>query len=540
MTQNSFLSNAAQLSAITRSTNGALKYSTTGNSFVDQFGALSSYTRPRTMSDIYSDMSVLFSQNKEYAVKFAFYIRMITRVVTYPNGQKSSTVQRGAGLKHEAIVRFMWLAENHPDIFWANVHLIPAIGSWKDLFKMLEMDAMYDGVLDGVTFNIDWNKLGDFILAGLANPNTSELVKKYLPTIKPKSACATREAHAKNKVGKFLARKIFGDKPYEQYRKLKSSGTAHSWQQLISKGFMSQIDFSSVHGKALAAMSSGKFIINNKLENKFTEWLSKQDTVKFVGYPHELFSKVDQITKSYQSVTLNKQFETLVKVAKENAVDNTSMIVVRDTSGSMLSAANGTSMSCFNIAKALALFFSYMLDKGAFANSWIEFNREAKLHTWMGSTPYEKWANDKSQVIGNTNFASVFKLFAEIKQRNVPESDFPNGIICISDGEFDATTLNQTNVENAKMILRSAGFSEEFVSNFKIVLWNLQGSSWTKYETYTTAENTFYFSGYDASTMAFLTGVKDVDGNVKATPKTDVELFEAAMDQEVLNQIAVQ
>jgi len=27
---------------------------------------------------------------------------------------------------------------------------------------------------------------------------------------------------------------------------------------------------------------------------------------------------------------------------------------------------------------------------------------------------------------------------------------------------------------------------------------------------------------------------------VKATPKTDVELFEAAMDQEVLNQIAVQ
>jgi hypothetical protein len=206
----------------------------------------------------------------------------------------------------------------------------------------------------------------------------------------------------------------------------------------------------------------------------------------------------------------------------------------------MLSAANGTSMSCFNIAKALALFFSYMLDKGAFANSWIEFNREAKLHTWMGSTPYEKWANDKSQVIGNTNFASVFKLFAEIKQRNVPESDFPNGIICISDGEFDATTLNQTNVENAKMILRSAGFSEEFVSNFKIVLWNLQGSSWTKYETYSTAENTFYFSGYDASTMAFLTGVKDVDGNVKATPKTDVELFEAAMDQEVLNQIAVQ
>jgi hypothetical protein len=539
---NTFITRASMISAETTSEKGALKYSTTNNHFVDQFGALGGYTSPRSISAIYVDMSTLFSQNKEYAVKFAFYMRMITRTLIYQNGEKSETIQRGAGLMHEAIVRFMWLAQNHPNIFWNNVHLIPVVGSWKDIFKMMEIDALHNGSKDGAVFDMNWNKLSQFIIAGLENPQTSELVKKYLPTIKSKSNTITVESEAKNKVGRFIAKKLFGDnKPYayKQYRKLKASGTAHTWQQLISKKLMDEINFSSVHGRALAKMVSGEFISNNKLEDKYVNWLSNQDMVKFVGYPHELFANIDQIKKSYQSITLNKQFDMLVDIAKQNAVDNTSMIVVRDTSGSMTTPANGSKMSCYNIAKALALFFSYMLPEGPFANNWIEFNYRAVMHTWKGSNAYEKWKNDSSMTIGNTNFASVFNLFAEIKMGGVPESQFPTGIICISDSEFDPTSLNETNVQNAKRVLTEAGFSEEFVSNFKIVLWNLLSENTPNYETYGNSENTFYFSGYDASTIAFLTGIKDSNGKVKTVPKTDVELFKAAMDQEVLNQIVV-
>ena len=160
------------------------------------------------------------------------------------------------------------------------------------------------------------------------------------------------------------------------------------------------------------------------------------------------------------------------------------------------------------------------------------------MHQWKGSTPVEKWKNDHSSYVGGTNFMSVIKLFCKIKQSGVPESEHPNGVLCISDGEFNPAQLGRTNVESARTLLANAGFSADYVKNFKIVLWNLQSNHYgpdtgKKFETYGETENAYYFSGYDGSIIAFLTVVE----GQKSTPKTDVELFEAAMDQEVLHRI---
>lgn len=544
-TTNAFVNAGLKKSAETRSGNGALKYSTTGNPFVDQFGKLGSYKAPRSFQDISKDMSELYAINPEMAVKFAFYIRTITRPKTmYLDGSYTETTQRGAGLKHESIMRLIWLAVNHPDVFWSNVNLVPVLGSWQDIFKMLQYDLVYNGWKDRT---LDWNKFGKVILAGLENENTSSLVKKYLPQIKSNSQCKTVEAQADNMIAKWICSLLFGSKEagstYKQYRKLKTSGTAHDWQKLISQGKFLDIDFKTIHGRALAQLVSGKFISNRGLEEKYNAWIESQPFAKFTGYPHELFQKVSGL-KKYQISTLNKQFKGLVETAKQNAVTGTNLIVVRDTSGSMGSTATGTSQSCYDIAKALALFFSEMLPEGHFANSWIEFNSDAKMHTWKGSTPYEKWTNDRSSYVGGTNFQSVIKLFCKIKKQGVLESEFPSGILCISDSEFNPSQLKETNVETARKTLRNAGFSEDFVQNFKIVLWNLQNTyygpgSGEKFETFGETKNVFYFSGYDGSVIVFLTGVKDKDGNVKSEPKTDVELFEAAMDQEVLSLVKV-
>lgn len=536
---NAFVNAGLKKSAETRSGNGALKYSTTGNSFVDQFGKLGSYKEPRSFQDISRDMSELYAINPEMTVKFAFYIRTITRQSQYLDGNKTATIQRGAGLKHESIMRLIWLAVNHSNQFWANVNLIPVLGSWNDIFKMLQYDLVYNGWKDRT---LDWNKFGQLLLAGLENENTSNLVKKYLPQIKANSQCKTVDSQADNMIAKWICSLLFGGSTYKQYRKLKTSGTAHDWQKLISQGKFLEIDFKTVHGRALAQLVSGKFISNRGLEEKYNQWIESQPVAKFTGYPHELFAKLP--SKQYQISTLNKQFKGLVETAKQNAVQGTNLIVVRDTSGSMGSHAPGTTQSCFDIGKALALFFSEMLPEGHFANSWIEFNSNAKMHTWKGSTPYEKWVNDHSRYVGSTNFQSVIELFCKIKNQGVSESEFPSGILCISDSEFNPTQLKETNVKTARKTLKNAGFSEDYVQNFKIVLWNLQNSyygrgSGEKFETYGETQNVFYFSGYDGSVIAFLTGVKDKDGNVKSEPKTDVELFEAAMDQEVLNLVKV-
>ena len=106
----------------------------------------------------------------------------------------------------------------------------------------------------------------------------------------------------------------------------------------------------------------------------------------------------------------------------------------------------------------------------------------------------------------------------------------------MSDCEFNPSQLNETSVERAYRMLREGGFSEEYISKFKIVLWNLQSRAYnntagTRFQTYGNADNVYYFSGYDASTIAFLTGVKSEAGQVKPEPKNAEELFLAAMDQ---------
>lgn len=538
-----FVKAGLKKSAETLSGNGALKYQTTGNEFVDEFGQLGNFKAPREYKDVASSMSILWAKNPYMTMCFLFFIRMITRVVSLFDGTKTASVQRGSGLKHEGILRMMWVSINHSDIFWRNIQLYISIGCWKDIIQMLSYDLQYNGWDNRV---LDWNEFGKLILVGLENPKTSELLKKYLPQIKSNNQCKTLESQADNIISKWICSLLFGGKTaedsyknYKSYRQLKSGGTAHQWQQLISQSKHNLVDFNTVHGRALALMVSGKYLANQGLEAKYEEWIASKPIAKFTGFVYELFEKLPQ--KKYQIDTLNAQFSGLVETAKKGVVQSNSMIVVRDTSGSMSSVANGTKSTCYDIAKSLALFFSYMLPKGTFADTWIEFNDTAKMYQWKGSTPFEKWSNDKSNFIGSTDFQSVITLLCTIKSQGVQESEFPTGILCISDSEFNPTSLNATNVEQALRTLSDAGFSLDYVNNFKIVLWNLQsmayGGAGNKFETYGNVDNVYYFSGFDGSIISFLTGV---EGQKPGTePKNAEELFQVAMSQEIMQMIQV-
>jgi len=539
--KNKFLQKGMKKAAVTMSGNFAKKYSETDDEFVNQFTKLGEYKKPRDYAAIERDSSILWGVNTRLAVCFIIYLRLITRIVDLFDGTKTDSVQRGAGLRHEAIVRMVWLHVNHKEVFWKNVHLFIKAGSWKDIITMLSYDLQYNG-WDGRA--LDWDLFKQLLLAGLENPRTSVLVKKYLPRIRPNSVCVTIESQAGNMIGKWLCAGLFGhkendSKSYKSYRQLKASGTAHQWQQLISKRDYLSLDFSTVHGRALSRLVSGKFLANQGLEGRYEQWIASKPIAKFTGFVHELFMK--KPLKKYQIDTLNAQFMGLVATAKTNATTNTSMIVVRDTSGSMDSLATGVNMAAGDLAKALALFFSYMLPDGAFANSWIEFASTAEMHTWKGTTPWEKWCNDGSSYIGSTNFISVINLFCRIKS-TVDESEFPTGIICISDGEFNPTQLGKTNVQVARKKLAAAGFTDQFVKDFKIVLWNVRSGYYgpttgAKFETYESdVPNVYYFTGFDASIMAFLTGI---EGKEASAPKNAVELFLAAMDQELLRQVEI-
>lgn len=53
--------------------NGALSYLTTNSVCVDQFGKAGSY-RGRDIEDVFKEQEQLWNDNKEFAVKFPFYL----------------------------------------------------------------------------------------------------------------------------------------------------------------------------------------------------------------------------------------------------------------------------------------------------------------------------------------------------------------------------------------------------------------------------------------------------------------------------------
>lgn len=542
-TTSPFVAAGLQKSAETRSGNGALKYATTGNPFIDQFGSVGTYRTPRTFAEIERDCELLWAQNPEMAIKFMLFIRLISRVVVKNDGTKTEISQKGAEMKHEGIMRFIWLHSKSPAAFIKNMALIPAVGSWKDIFTMLQYDLIHHGWEGRV---LPWNNLKSLIEWGLSEPSQVELVKKYLPRISPKSKCKTVEKQANTLIGYWLASSLIR-KPADakdraivsrQYAQLKASGTAHQWQQLISRGNFNAIEFDKIHGRALRILVNSKFLDNNGLRAKYEEWITDPETkdVKFTGFVHELFESIDNgyntrplsSIPAHVQVTINKQFDTLVQKCKDEELF-TNLIVVRDTSSSMGSPASGLKMSSFGVAKALALYFSEFL-KGPFADSWIEFHSKATLRQWKGETAIEKWCNDRSSYVGSTNFQSVIDLLCQIKKQGVDESDFPRGILCISDGEFNPAQLGQTNVEAARSKLAGAGFSAEYVRDFVIVLWNIPNRYYArdqkpKFETFGNVPNVYYMSGYSGSIVSFLNGKLE----------TTEDLFNAAMDQEILN-----
>ena len=553
---NPFLRAGMKSSLMTKSGNGSNKLSSTGSDFVDDFGGMGMYKKPRTFSEISETMNKQWGFNPDLAVRMVLYARMITRVVQLPDGTKTTESQRGQGLKHEGIFRALWLAVNHEDSFWKNVDLFISVGSWKDVFTMLSYDLQYNGWNDR---KLNWERFGKLILSGLENPNTSELVKKYLPTIKSNNKCSTLESQADNLIGKWVCSLLFGGKleeksgsTYRKYRRLKTSGTAHQWQKLISNGKHNLVDFDSIHGRALAKLVSGKYIKNQGLEDRYTKWISSKPTAKYTGYVYELFQPLGTSTRmSYSGIerfkidTMNKQFLELVDKAKNGMVDgDNGFIGVLDTSGSMTGLVNGTNVSSYLVGKSLTLFMSYLLN-GRFNNCYLEFSKKTIMKQWKGSTPIEQLCNDNSSIIENTNFLSVADHFGGIlKNEGINESEFPTGIVCFSDGEFDrsmpSASSKATTFEELKRKLRNYGFSAKYVDNFKVILWDIRngyygGNDKPKFEGIANTPNLFHISGLDASALAFLTGTKKLE----SIPKNSDELFRVAMSQEILNMVEI-
>lgn len=527
--------------------NGSLKAKALNNSFnpfLEQFANISKYRQLRDYADISNDMQTLWDIDKVLACKFVLYMRMITRetnVMSSNDGEKIKlTTQTGAGLKHEAINRMFWVGVNHWEEFEKLLPLFISVGSWKDLFQLWRMDiaennmnATYKGI------RLYWDRLLDLVKFGLRVDR--DMVVKYLPAYVCRKKQTTALKKANSMIAKYIMQHMWPQSINDQtgkviqnfhYRKLKN-GKTYDWQVKISQELYDSINFDTISGRALMLLTNGKFLENHGLEEKFYNWIKGKKTAKYKGYVYELFANYRYDYPQWKKYLINKQFETLLADGDKSV---TNLLVVIDASGSMKSNVPGTNVTSYIIAKSMALYFSYSL-KGTFANSFACFSNNCELYEWNGENPTDKWESlDNEDYYGNTNFQSVIDMFIRLKNNGVPEKDFPKGILCLSDGEFDRLHNNTvTNFEYAISRLEKAGFTENYIKAFRIILWDIPNDFYGGREdtVYEGNGNFIYMSGYDINLVKFIfTGKKG-----ESTPLSTEKVFENAMNQEVLSMV---
>lgn len=525
---NKFLHNTGKHSA--RTENMAVAHSTTGSRFADQFAQASSY-RGRDISQVFADQSILDAEDPMKALQFVFYLRLVSRRVNYYDG-KTENVQRGQGNRDEAFKRFLWYLQHSPDIFYKNLWLFAAVGRYQDF-----LDLMFYADEHGML--ISRERVIQIMFDYANQTNQLDLMKKYLPLPKAASKLKTRRAEFMNSVA-VMIRTHFGWTD-RQMRLYKTSGEAHQWQQKISEKRFSDINFDHIPGRALSILASSGFFESNGLAKQYEKWISEQPVAKFTGYPYELGGKVTDNLRMYQKMTIDKQFDGLIELAKQDKGAITGNVwCALDTSASMNNPkldSKGTVP--LNVCLSLGIYFS-TLNTGAFHKAAIMFDDTSTMINLTGNfTDMWRQIRGSRTAWGSTNFQSVVDEIVRIRTRyvGVPLEDFPDTLIVVSDMQFNPTGTAQTNHE-AQMRKLRAVFPKQWVDNFRVIWWYVRGTPTKNFPTHIDEGGTYVFSGFDGAVISLLLGGDSVDPETGKTVKKSMdEIINDALSQKILTEV---
>ena len=521
---NKFLKNIYQYDTSTE--NGALSHSTTGNVLLDYFSKCGTY-RDRTLEEVFATMGNLWYESPILALKLVFYNRLITRQAK--GFLESDQVQKGQGNRREFRQSIIWLAKYQPESLYKNLWLIPVVGTWKDLW--------HEDLID----YLDQDQVFGLISKGMAEEYNRALLAKYLPRIRSK-ANIRHDRHVRLNRFALDLMKYLKWSPKE-YRQFKSSGKAHTFQQLASQQRFDDIRFQEIPGKALFQWvnqrgTDGKTVLERQqMESRYLDWIKTQPTAKFTGYVYELMKVVRKDLSRVQAYTVNKQFEHLLSLARRDGKVQENVWCALDTSGSMQCGVADT--TAYDICISLGVYFS-SLNEGAFQDHVIMFDQKSRALKLSGAFVDKVRQITSSNVAwGNTNFQSVIDEIVRIRNRRptVPIEDFPTTLLVVSDMQFDPAGSNtKTNYEVAMQKLAAVGLPK-----MRIVWWGVTGRG-GDFPNQLDDEGVILIGGFDGAILSLLLGKErpsEKGTNVQAIRLTPYEAMLAALEQEILDKISV-
>lgn len=527
---------AATTEARTFTENGDGAFVTIGSKLMDQFGMAGTF-RGRPIDDVFQDQDALWLENPAGTLRLMFYLRCITRNTNDASGKPFGGRQKGQGNKDESLKRMLWLAKNHPKTFMANWLLIPAVGSWKDVWTLLYMDRHI-----GVEAFSD--EMRNRIYREMATVD-DQLARKYMPRIKSLRKCTTERSRIMNELAREYAEVLGLD--LVGYNRFKSSGTAHKFQQQITRQEYNEIDWGRVPGKALSLIIASKFITKHKLTDKFIKWVESVDFAKFTGQVYELYFAACNATKKFHKILINKQFDNIVRDAAsdEGGISENVWCAV-DTSGSMESKIGAGKLRAIDVCVSLSLMFASM-NKGAFHKNIVMFDDTSKPLQLEGDfCDMVDQIRKQPLAMGSTNFMSVAAALANVRKNHpeIPLSDYPTTLLVISDMQFNGNIFGyerQTTSHERTIELLRTCFPDEYVDSMKFIWWNCSGRL-KNFPANSGTPGNYFFSGFDPSVVSILLGE---DSELKKMKKeTGVEpslqdVIDASLGQKIFDRLKI-
>ena len=551
---NRFTDIAFDKAAFTETENGSKTYVTTNSALVDQFGKAGNF-RGRDINEVFTEQAQIWAENAEAALRFPFYLRMVTRKVKVNANNETDKVQNGQGARDEAFKRLLWIAKEHSETFYNNIWILPLVGSWKDMWTLM----FYD-IKENLNV-IDQKAMFEIIAQGLLCDTHVDLVKKFMPRIESRSKCTTEWNQITNDLAKGFAKHM--GLSYKEYNKTKSSGTAHTFQKLICSRNYDALNWNHIPGRALNLLVTSKFLSNHNLKDNYTQWILQQPVAKFTGYVFELARKLREVVGGGRfgyskrtnlpievKHTLDAQFKGLVDKARSDGKITENVWCCLDTSGSMNQQVKGLKdVYCSDIATSLALFFSD-LNTGPFHNKLIMFDDVSTPYDMVGESFCDRVLNLPRVGCGGTNFQSAVDEIIKIRKQHpeIPLEEYPTTVLVVSDMEFNSLNRSwsggrihqtETNYEYSKNALKEV-FPSDFVDNMKFIWWDCvarHGVNHFEGDAFTSGCT--FLSGFDGSIISTLLGESRVldERTGQVRQMTAEELVAKALNQEILTYI---
>ena len=505
---------------LTYTQNGAVAYSTTSSALLDMFTKLASY-RSLDEKHIVTDWRKAFNENPYLAMRFL---------------GMSMDIRCGAGERRFTQIVIRDLVKNGGASIAAK--LVPLIGE----YSRYDMLYQFRG-----------------------NPTSEKAVREFLKKQFAEDMANMKQNKSISLLGKWL------DKPNSHSKQTRNNGlwtakqlnmTERNYRKALSalrkyldvverkmsSDNWAAIDYETVPSKAnlnynkaflrhdterrqafLSALKTGEAKINASVANPcdiVNKYMNQND--RWYGLP----KRADD--------TLEGMWNALPDMIP----DDKGMLVVCDCSGSMQSGIGGnTNMRCIDVAMSLAIYCADHL-KGAFANKYITFSANPHIVRFGENdallTKLRKTL--ECQDCSNTNLEKVFNLILKTAIDNhSPQSDLPERILIVSDGEFDSmcdaqNTINHYGWTNSRTRVDKT-FMQSIAQRFKnagykmptIVFWrvNMRNSTALPFKV---DERGIMVSGYSTNLLKMVLSDKTnpMDALLEQLNVPRYDCFEAA------------